>query len=58
MNDLPRCELERRSSQHKGIFFEVPVICSGNGDGSEPIDFAGCLTWRAQSPPLRKLLST
>ena len=28
MNDLPRCELERRSSQHKGIFFEVAVICS------------------------------
>ena len=24
LNDLPRCELERRSSHHKGIFFEVP----------------------------------
>jgi hypothetical protein len=26
LNDLPRCELERRSSHHKGIFFEVPLI--------------------------------
>ena len=25
LNDLPRCELERRSSHHKGIFFEVPI---------------------------------
>jgi hypothetical protein len=25
LNDLPRCELERRSSHHKGIFFEVPL---------------------------------
>jgi pilus assembly protein Flp/PilA len=24
LNDLPRCELERRSSHHNGIFFEVP----------------------------------
>jgi hypothetical protein len=24
LNDLPRCELEPRSSHHKGIFFEVP----------------------------------
>jgi hypothetical protein len=24
LNDLPRCELERQSSHHKGIFFEVP----------------------------------
>ena len=24
LNDLPHCELERRSSHHKGIFFEVP----------------------------------
>ena len=31
LNDLPRCELERRSSHHKGIFFEVPnsyLFCS------------------------------
>jgi hypothetical protein len=26
LNDLPRCELERRSSHHKGIFFEVPIL--------------------------------
>ena len=26
LNDLPRCELEPRSSHHKGIFFEVPYI--------------------------------
>jgi hypothetical protein len=26
LNDLPRCELERRSSHHKGIFFEVPLF--------------------------------
>ena len=25
LNDLPRCELERRSSHHKGIFFAVPI---------------------------------
>ena len=25
LNDLPRCEPERRSSHHKGIFFEVPI---------------------------------
>jgi hypothetical protein len=25
LNDLPHCELERRSSHHKGIFFEVPI---------------------------------
>jgi len=25
LNDLPCCELERRSSNHKGIFFEVPL---------------------------------
>jgi Transposase len=25
LNDLPRCELERQSSHHKGIFFEVPL---------------------------------
>jgi hypothetical protein len=25
LNDLPHCELERRSSHHKGIFFEVPT---------------------------------
>ena len=31
LNDLPRCELERRSSHHKGIFFEVPF------SHSEPI---------------------
>jgi hypothetical protein len=24
LNDLPCCDLERRSSHHKGIFFEVP----------------------------------
>jgi hypothetical protein len=24
LNDLPRCELERRSSHYTGIFFEVP----------------------------------
>ena len=24
LNDLARCELERQSSHHKGIFFEVP----------------------------------
>jgi molybdate transport system substrate-binding protein len=29
LNDLPRCELERRSSHHTGIFFEVPT--SGTG---------------------------
>jgi hypothetical protein len=23
LNDLPCCDLERRSSHHKGIFFEV-----------------------------------
>jgi hypothetical protein len=28
LNDLPRCELERRSSHHKGIFFEVPFSIS------------------------------
>jgi len=28
LNDLPRCELERRSSHHKGIFFEVPNLRS------------------------------
>jgi hypothetical protein len=26
------------------------VVHTGNGDGSEPFDFAGCLTRRAQSP--------
>jgi hypothetical protein len=26
LNDLPCCELERRSSHHKGIFFEVPLF--------------------------------
>src|ERR1700693_5031017 len=25
LNDLPRCELERRSSHHKVIFFELPL---------------------------------
>jgi len=25
LNDLPRCELERQSSHHKEIFFEVPI---------------------------------
>src|ERR1700730_100018 len=28
LNDLPCCELERRSSHHRGIFFEVPLIGS------------------------------
>jgi hypothetical protein len=28
LNDLPHCELERRSSHHKGIFFEVPYDMS------------------------------
>jgi hypothetical protein len=30
LNDLPRRELERRSSHHKGIFFEVPNENSGD----------------------------
>src|ERR1700730_3931679 len=35
--DLPRCELERRSSDHNGIFFEVPIMtrrtCMNCGGG-------------------------
>ena len=33
LNDLPRCELEPRSSHHKGIFFEVPYDNSENKIG-------------------------
>jgi hypothetical protein len=34
LNDLPRCELEPRSSHHKGIFFEVPYCFSFFGGTS------------------------
>jgi hypothetical protein len=40
LNDLPRCELERRSSHHKGIFFEVPKGLFEPSGGSAP-DIAG-----------------
>jgi hypothetical protein len=34
LNDLPRCELERRSSHHKGILFEVPKRTSRASDAN------------------------
>jgi hypothetical protein len=34
LNDLPCCDLERRSSHHKGIFFEVPIDLSASGPHS------------------------
>jgi methionine-R-sulfoxide reductase len=40
LNDLPRCELERQSSHHKGIFFEVPNSGTGWPSFNDPIEGA------------------
>ncbi len=51
LNDLPRCELERRSSHHKGIFFEVPGLVSRMDEARIALYF-----WLASIHPIARII--